>query len=71
MGKPCQVAIYIVLKDMNCPEGNKKEQNKYKKKLNKVKDEVGMSGSKSTRTRLGIITSTIYPYACFLSRHRK
>ena len=35
----------------------------YKKQLNKLKDEVGMAGSKSTRTRfVGIITSTIHPY---------
>ena len=32
----------------------------------KLKDEVGMAGSKSTQTRfVGIITSTIHPYACF------
>ena len=34
----------------------------------KLKDKVGMEGSKSTQTRsVGIITSTIHPYACFLS----
>ena len=32
----------------------------------KLKDEVGMAGPKSTQTRfVGIITSTIHPYACF------
>ena len=37
----------------------------------KLKDEVGMGGPKSTQTRfVGIITSTIHPYACFLSRCR-
>ena len=36
----------------------------------KLKNEVGMGGSKSTQTRfLGIITSTIHPYACFLDYH--
>ena len=29
-GKPCQVV------DINCPEGNKKSSNKYKKQLNKI-----------------------------------
>ena len=34
----------------------------------KLKDEVGMAGPKSTQTRfVGIITSTIHPYACVLS----
>ena len=33
----------------------------------KLKDEVGMAGSKSTQTRfVGTITSTIHPYTCFL-----
>ena len=37
------------------------------KKNWKLKDEVGMVGSKNTQTRfVGIITSTIHPYACFL-----
>ena len=32
----------------------------------KLKDEVEMGGSKSTQTRfVGIIMSTIHPYACF------
>ena len=44
--------------------------NKYKKTM-KLTDEVGMAGPKSTQTRfVGIITSTIHPYACFLSRCR-
>jgi hypothetical protein len=61
----------VLLKDMNCqlcPEGNKKNSNKYKKQLKKMKDEVGMAGPKSTQTIfVRIITSTIHPYACFLS----
>ena len=37
--------------------------NKYKK----IKDEVGMGGPKSTQIRfVGIIESTIHPYACLL-----
>ena len=32
-----------------------------------MKDEVGMAGSKSIQTRfVGIITSTMHPYVCFL-----
>ena len=35
-------------------------------KTMKLKGEVGIAGSKSTRTRfVGIITSTVHPYACF------
>ena len=34
--------------------------------LNKLKDEVGMAGSKSSQIRfIRIITPTIHPYACF------
>ena len=38
---------------------------------NKLKDEVGMTGSKSTQTRfvVGIIIYTIHPYAWFSSLH--
>ena len=41
-------------------------RNKYKNNWIKLKDEVGMAGSKSRQTRfVGIITFTIHPYACF------
>ena len=36
----------------------------------KLKDEVGMAGPISTKIRfVGIIASTIHPYACFLDCH--
>jgi hypothetical protein len=62
----------VLLKDMNCqlcPEGNKKGTvTNIKNNGMKLKDEVGMAGPKSTQIRfVGIIISTIYPYACFLS----
>ena len=70
MGKSCQmVLLKVIIIYRFCPESNKKNSNKHKKQL-KLKDEVGMAGPKSTQTRfVGIITSTIHPYACFLSSY--
>ena len=51
---------------MNYTESNKKNRNKYKNNI-KLKDEVGMSGSKSILIKfVGIITSIIHPYTCYL-----
>jgi hypothetical protein len=67
----------VLLRDMNCrlcPGGNKKRNcNKYtKNNWIKLKEEVGMTGPKSTQTRfVEIIISTIHPYACFLSCRNK
>ena len=62
MSKPRKMAL------MNYTESNKKGLETSIKQLNELKDEAGMAGSKSIQTRfVGINTSTIHPYACFLS----
>jgi hypothetical protein len=48
-----------------CPEGNKKGT--ITSIRIKLKDKVGMAGPKSTC--VGIIISTIHPYACYLSSY--
>ena len=56
----------IIIWIISCPQCNKKGTVTSIKKNWKLKDEVGMVGPKNTQTRfVGIITSTIHPYACF------
>ena len=58
MEKPWQV---IVLRDINCPESNKKKQ--------ELKEEVEMHGGAKKCTNKNCSDNYIHPYAGFLSSH--
>ena len=53
MGKSCQLVL------MNYPKEELKKRNKSKSKYKKLKDEVGMAGSKITQTRFVVVIITL------------